>query len=77
MIRKGLPPSNISGSKLVCGSPKLIAAYHVLLRLLVPSHSPLALTRLITEILRLTFRMLKNVSEVKTYPRHHSRKMAV
>ena len=33
-----LPHSEISGSKPVCGSPKLIAAYHVLHRLLVPSH---------------------------------------
>ena len=29
----GLPHSEISGSKVVCTSPKLIAAYHVLHRL--------------------------------------------
>ena len=46
----GLPHSEISGSAPVCGSPKLIAAYHVLHRLLVPSHPPLALGRLTTEI---------------------------
>ena len=39
----GFPHSEISGSKHVCRSPKLIAAYHVLLRLLVPRHSPCAL----------------------------------
>ena len=31
---------------LICSSPQLIAAYHVLLRLLMPRHSPYALFRL-------------------------------
>jgi hypothetical protein len=31
--RAGLPHSETSGSKVICTSPKLIAAYHVLLRL--------------------------------------------
>ena len=35
--------SEISGSKDVCSSPKLIAAYHVFHRLPVPRHSPCAL----------------------------------
>ena len=39
----GFPHSDISGSKPICGSPKLFAAYHVLLRLLMPRHSPCAL----------------------------------
>ena len=39
----GFPHSEISGSKLICSSPKLIAAYHVLHRLLMPRHSPCAL----------------------------------
>ena len=39
----GLPHSEISGSKVVCTSPKLIAAYHVLHRLWEPRHSPYAL----------------------------------
>ena len=39
----GLPHSEISGSMLICSSPKLIAAYHVLHRLLMPRHSPCAL----------------------------------
>ena len=42
----GFPHSEILGSKPVCGSPKLIAAYHVLHRLLAPRHSPYALSSL-------------------------------
>ena len=42
----GLPHSEISGSKLICISPKLIAAYHVFHRLLMPRHSPCALNSL-------------------------------
>ena len=38
-----LPHSEISGSKLICSSPKLIAACRVLHRLLMPRHSPCAL----------------------------------
>ena len=45
----GLPHSDISGSKLVCSSPKLIAAYRVLLRLLVPRHPSCALSSLTTK----------------------------
>ena len=39
----GLPHSDISGSKVVCTSPKLFAAYHVLHSLLEPRHPPFAL----------------------------------
>ena len=42
----GFPHSEISGSQLICNSPKLIAAYHVLHRLLMPRHSPCALISL-------------------------------
>ena len=42
----GFPHSEISGSKDICSSPKLIAAYHVFHRLLVPRHPPCALVRL-------------------------------
>ena len=45
--RSGFPHSEISGSTPVCGSPKLIAAYHVLLRLPSPRHPPYALSSLI------------------------------
>ena len=46
MNQGGFPHSEISGSKPVCGSPELIAAYHVLHRLLAPRHSPYALSSL-------------------------------
>ena len=42
----GFPHSDIPGSKPACGSPGLIAACHVLHRLLAPRHSPYALSSL-------------------------------
>jgi hypothetical protein len=51
---EGLPHSEISGSKPVCGSPELIAAYHVLHRRPAPRHPPYALSSLTT-----TFTLLK------------------
>ena len=50
----GLPHSEIPGSKPVCGSPGLIAAYHVLHRRPAPRHPPYALSSLTT-----TFTLLK------------------
>ena len=41
-----MPHSEIPGSKPVCGSPELFAAYHVLHRHLAPRHSPYALSSL-------------------------------
>ena len=43
----GFPHSDIHGSKVICTSPWLFAAYHVFLRLLVPRHPPCALFCLI------------------------------
>ena len=40
----GFPHSEISGSRVVCTSPELFAAYHVFLRLPVPRHPPCALS---------------------------------
>ena len=40
----GLPHSEIRGSRAICASPRLFAAYHVLLRLREPRHPPSALT---------------------------------
>ena len=40
----GLPHSEIPGSGVICTSPGLIAAYHVLLRLREPRHPPVALS---------------------------------
>ena len=42
----GFPHSDIPGSSDICSSPRLFAACHVLLRLLMPRHSPCALIRL-------------------------------
>ena len=42
----GFPHSEIYGSKLMCSSPQLIAACHVLHRFLMPRHSPCALISL-------------------------------
>ena len=39
----GLPHSDIPGSRVICTSPGLFAAYHVLLRLREPRHPPSAL----------------------------------
>ena len=39
----GFPHSEIRGSKDICSSPRLFAAYHVFLRLSVPRHPPCAL----------------------------------
>ena len=39
----GFPHSDICGSKIICISPQLFAAYHVFHRLLVPRHPPCAL----------------------------------
>ena len=42
----GFPHSDIHGSKDICSSPWLFAAYHVLPRLSVPRHPPCALSSL-------------------------------
>ena len=40
----GFPHSDICGSRLICSSPQLFAAYHVFRRLSVPRHPPCALS---------------------------------
>ena len=52
----GFPHSEISGSTPVCGSPKLIAACHVLHRLFLPRHPPCALSSLTIEFTRTQMR---------------------
>ena len=47
MTPAGFPHSEIHGSMPACGSPWLIAAYHVFLRRPVPWHPPCALSNLI------------------------------
>ena len=46
----GLPHSEILGSKVICTSPKLIAACHVFLRLLKPRHPPSALVHFLCNV---------------------------
>ena len=46
----GFPHSDICGSRDICSSPQLFAAYHVFLRLLVPRHPPCALFCLTSSI---------------------------
>ena len=46
VTRTGLPHSDIRGSLGICPSPRLFAAYHVLLRLREPRHPPCALSSL-------------------------------
>jgi hypothetical protein len=52
--QRGFPHSEIPGSKPACGSPRLIAACHVLLRLLLPRHPPCALSSLTIKLTRST-----------------------
>ena len=51
---RGFPHSEIPGSMPTCGSPRLIAACHVLHRLLLPRHPPCALSSLTTKFTRHT-----------------------
>ena len=60
------PHSEISGSLAMCAYPKLIAAYHVLHRLLMPRHSPCALCSL-------TFTRLLYLITSSTVKSTHSR----
>ena len=49
----GLSHSEILGSKVICTSPRLFAAYHVLHRLQEPRHPPYALSYLFSALLLL------------------------
>ena len=61
----GFPHSEISGSTDICSSPKLIAACHVLLRLLMPRHSPCALYSLtLRDILVLLFGIMQAINRL-------------
>ncbi len=71
----GFPHSDIAGSILACSSPTLFAAYHVLLRLLVPRHPPYALCYLTFFYSRLDFAFLRcSVSSPRsrTFSTHRS-----
>ena len=53
----GLSHSEISGSKVICTYPELIAAYHVLHRLREPRHPPCALAYFLSNLLNRWWRM--------------------
>src|SRR5262249_25867980 len=62
----GFPHSEILGSKPACGSPRLIAACHVLRRLLAPRHPPYALSSLIIKLTQPVLAVLgKNRAEAR------------
>ena len=60
------PHSGIPGSKPVCGSPRLIAAYHALHRLLPPRHPPHTLNTL-TSLLPMQFSMTLPLVETRGF----------
>ena len=62
-IPGGFPHSDICGSMAICASPQLFAAYHVLLRLLVPRHSPCALNSLTLSLKRYMRRITASAFE--------------
>src|SRR4051812_30796441 len=63
--QRGFPHSEIPGSKLICSSPGLIAAYRVLHRLLEPRHSPYTLSSLTYKKLELTLASDANIADVR------------
>ena len=65
--RIGFPHSEIPGSMPTCGSPRLIAACHVLHRLLLPRHPPCALSSLTTKFTRHTAACSRRDEQVSTF----------
>ena len=59
----GFPHSDIHGSKVICTSPWLFAAYHVFHRLLVPRHPPCALSCLTS------FKLANPLGEISSFDR--------
>ena len=64
----GFLHSDIPGSKPACGSPRLIAACHVLHRLLAPRHPPYALSSLIIKLTQLVVFATHRSSQLHTSP---------
>jgi hypothetical protein len=67
----GFPHSEIPGSMPACGSPRLIAACHVLHRLLLPRHPPCALSSLTTKFTRHTAALLHPAQQFSLSFRFH------
>ena len=69
---RGFPHSEIPGSKPACGSPGLIAACHVLHRLLLPRHPPCALSSLTIKLTRHTAVSLPSITpSLSSRAKHH------
>ena len=69
MTPAGFPHSDICGSSPVCRSPQLFAAYHVLLRRLVPRHSPYALSCLIFSRIQSVEICIRSFSLASSFPK--------
>ena len=69
------PHSEIFGSLAMCAYPKLIAAYHVLHRLLMPRHSPCALCSL--TYIRFTINFVLRCQLRRSVPHVHLKYAAV
>ena len=67
----GFPHSDICGSRDICSSPQLFAAYHVFLRLSVPRHPPCALLRLTSLRIALRIRSGSNFLCESLFRRTH------
>ena len=63
----GFPHSDICGSMDICSSPQLFAACHVLLRLLMPSHSPYALYSLTNLVWFLNYIRIRDLFEIEVF----------
>ena len=78
MSQSGFPHSEIPGSKPACGSPRLIAACHVLHRLLAPRHSPYALSSLTKCSLHLTaLCVVKKTTDCRIFSCQKTQKLVV
>ena len=66
LLSRGFPHSDTPGSKLICSSPGLFAAYRVLHRLLMPRHSPCALCSLTFFVSFFLFVLVLNLLNRKT-----------
>ena len=87
----GFPHSDISGSMLTYSSPKHFVVCHVLLHLLMPRHSPYALTYLITifcypnlmrfyyfKILSICFFLVKkNISHIIQFSKNYLKELHI
>ena len=73
LILGEFPHSDICGSRIICISPQLFAACHVLHRLLIPRHSPYALISLTFYLSILIFFWILFTSSLSIfdYPKSH------